>query len=130
MLCSNKLECIYCYSFRHSLILLSKDWAYPSVAPGRRSTPRLERLARNKQTSYFVPNISCKENIIHNFGVQSFYVIKSFLLELGSHSYIQHNDTQHSDIKHYDTEHNDIQQNNKLNMTLSIMVECCYAECQ
>jgi hypothetical protein len=39
------------------------------------------------------------------------------------------------DIQHNDTQHNDIQRNNKLNttlsiITLSIMVECCYAKCQ
>ncbi len=46
------------------------------------------------------------------------------------HNDIQHNDIQHNDIQHNDIQHNDIQHNNKLNTTLSIMVECCYAKCQ
>ncbi len=46
----------------------------------------------------------------------------------------QRNDTQHNDIQHNDTKHNDIRHKNKWNailtkMTLSIMTECCYAEC-
>jgi hypothetical protein len=55
------------------------------------------------------------------------------------HNDTQHNDTQHNDIQnndtqHSDIQHNDIKHNNKLglplrSMTLSIMIECCYAEC-
>jgi hypothetical protein len=42
---------------------------------------------------------------------------------------IQHNDTQHNDIQRNDIQHNDTQHNNKYNVTLSIVVNSCYAQC-
>ncbi len=41
---------------------------------------------------------------------------------------IKLNETQHKNTKITDIQHNDTQ-HNKYNVTLSVMAECCYAEC-
>jgi hypothetical protein len=38
-------------------------------------------------------------------------------------------DTRQNEIDHNDIQHDDIKLNNKQNATLSIVAECCYAEC-